>query len=296
MLRHSIPLSGQRSRQFCHQFLACILSRAKGSGLNAVQLPLRTRGVSHLVEKVRVERLPILELPFLRHHNLVLADGEIGGITKHGFDGTYPTVVRYHPINGFKGKLLVLLHLGHRVFLFQFLPKLWSDLLQVGLRHIEDMVSLKFWIYIILFALLLRKQFVVLPLDVLFCFLIDHSKRGEHHGERMLPLQYRHTRLLFLVFLAGLVKQLNAVEGAEARNLVAFLLAMQEQHHSVHAIIFSSVQVFRPLQRALGKPWLFPSVFARQRLNTLNHHIGKQVECLVFGTRTFLSIRLSHNH
>ena len=33
----------------------------------------------------------------------------------------------------FKGKLLVLLYLGHRVFLFQFLPKLWSDLLQVGL-------------------------------------------------------------------------------------------------------------------------------------------------------------------
>ena len=145
--------------------------------------------MSHLVEKVRVERLPILELPFLRHHNLILADGEIGGITEHRFDGTYPTVVRYHPIHGFKGKLLVLLYLGHRVFLFQFLPKLWSDLLQVGLRHIED-ISLKLWIYIVLFALFLREQFVVLPLDVFLCFLIDHRKRGEHHGERMLTFQY----------------------------------------------------------------------------------------------------------
>jgi len=156
MLRHAISLSGQRSRQFCHQFLACILCRAEGSGLDAVQLSLRTRGVSHLMEKVRVERLPVLELPFFRHHNLVLADGEIGGIAKHGFDGTYPTVVRYHPIHGFKGKLLVLLYLGHRVFLFQFLPKLWSDLLQVGLRHIEDMVSLKLWIDIVFLLLIAR--------------------------------------------------------------------------------------------------------------------------------------------
>ena len=70
---------------------------------------------------------------------------------------------------------------------------------------------------------------------------------------------------------------------------------MQKQHHSIHTIVLSFVQVFRPLQRAFGKPWLFPSVFARQRLNTFNHHIGKQVECLVFGTRTFLSIRLSHS-
>lgn len=111
----------------------------------------------------------------------------------------------------------------------------------------------------------------------------------------MLTFQYRHTRLLILFFLAGLVKLLYAVEGAEARNLVALLLAMQKQHKRIHTIVLSSVQVLRPLQRAFGKPGLFPSVFARQRQNTLNHHIGKQVECLVFGTRTFLSIRLSHS-
>ena len=72
----------------------------------------------------------------------------------------------------------------------RFSQNFWSDLLQVGLRHIEDMVSLKLWIYIVLFALFLREQFVVLPLDVFLCFLIDHRKRGEHHGERMLTFQY----------------------------------------------------------------------------------------------------------
>ena len=183
--------------------------------------------MSHLMEKVRIERLPIFELPFLRHYNLVLADGIIGGIAVHRLDGTYPSVVRYHPIYRLKG--FAPIHLRHRVFLFQLLPQLWPNLFQVGLRHIEDMICLQLRIDIILLPLLLRQQFVVLPLDALLGLLIDHRKSGEHHRERVFALQYRHTGFGVFVSTARFVELLYAVESAEARNLVALLLTMQEQ-------------------------------------------------------------------
>ena len=238
------------------------------------------------MEKVRIERLPIFELPFLRHYNLVLADGIIGGIAVHRLDGTYPSVVRYHPVHRLKG--FAPIHLRHRVFLFQLLPQLWPNLFQIGLRHIEDMVRLQLRIDIILLPLFLRQQFIVLPLDVFLCFLIDHRKRGEHHGERVFALQYRHTGFGVFVSTARFVELLYAVESAEARNPITLLLTMQEQHHRIHTIVLTPVQVLWPLQRTLGKPRLLPSVFAAQRFYLGDHHLREEIQGFLLGSGLFI--------
>ena len=227
MFRHAIPLCRQCGGQLGHQLLACVFGRSKSGWFESVQLILCACAMTHLMVKVRIERLPILELPLFWHYNLVLADGIIGGIAVHQLDGTYPSVVCYHPVHRLKGSAPI--HLRHRVFLFQLLPQLWPNLFQVGLRHIEDIIRLQLRIDIILLPLLLRQQFIVLPLDALLCLLIDHRKSGEHHRERVFALQYRHTGFCLLVFTACSVELLYAVESAEARNPIALLLAMQEQ-------------------------------------------------------------------
>ena len=228
MLRHSVTLRDQRTAEFGHQFFPGILRRPESRRFKPVKHTLRTCRMRHLVEKRPVERFPVLELLLLGHDDFVLRDRVVGVVLVHRLDGANPEVVLYHRIDGSETELLAVPDFRLPVLLLQLFPHFRTSLLQVGLGHIEHPEYLHLRIDVVLFFLFVRELLVVIILDFLLRILVNARKRGQHDRERLLSAQHRHTRQLLSV-LAGLVESLHAVEGAEAGNRIAVLLAVQEQ-------------------------------------------------------------------
>lgn len=126
---------------------------------------------------------------------------------------------------------------------------------------------------------------------------MDASKGGKHDWERFFttvdgnPRQF-HT--LFSLLFSRLVQPLHTVKGAETRNLISVLLAVEKQHQRVHPIVFTPGQVLRPPQTFLGNPWLRPVL--ADGLDTLDHHFRKKVKSLVFCGRAIVVIFLVTGH
>ena len=168
------------------------------------------------------------------------------------------------------------------VFLFQLLPQFRASLFQIRLGDVEHAEYLHLGIHVILFLFVLGQVFVIVILDLLLGFLVDAGKCGQHDGKRFLAFQYRYPRQ-FLAVLARFVQSLHAIEGAESRNSVSFLFAVQHEHKRIHTVVFASGQIAWPLKAALGEPGLLPVL--ADSLQLFNHHFRKEVESLVFAVR-----------
>ena len=97
--------------------------------------------MSHLMGKIAVEGLAILELTLLWNDNLILADRVVGIVTILWLDGTNPLVFSNHVVNGREREHFALLLDGTSdlILLLELLEEFWSGFLQVGLCfHIED--------------------------------------------------------------------------------------------------------------------------------------------------------------
>lgn len=228
MLRHAVALRDQCTAELGHQFLSGILRRTESRRFKPVKHAFRTCRMRHLVEKRPVERLPVLELFLLGHDDFVLRDRVVGVVLVHRLYGANPEVILYHRIDGSETELLAVPYFRLPVLLLQLFPHLRTGLLQVGLRYIEHTEYLHLRIDIILFFLFVGEFLVVIVLDFLLRLLVNTGKRGQHDRERLLSAQHRHTGQLLSV-LVGLVEPLHAVEGAETRNFVSLILAVQKQ-------------------------------------------------------------------
>ena len=228
MLRHAVALRNQCTAELGHQFLSGILRRTESRRFKPVKHAFRTCRMRHLVEKRPVERLPVLELFLLGHDDFVLRDRVVGVVLVHRLYGANPEVILYHRIDGSETELLAVPYFRLPVLLLQLFPHLRTGLLQVGLRYIEHTEYLHLRIDIILFFLFVGEFLVVIVLDFLLRLLVNTGKRGQHDRERLLSAQHRHTGQLLSV-LVGLVEPLHAVEGAETRNFVSLILAVQKQ-------------------------------------------------------------------
>ena len=238
--------------------------------------------MGHLVEQGAVERFPVLELPLFRHYDFILRNGIVRTILMHGPYGTDPQVLAYHPVHRLEVELFACLDFRTAVFLFQLFPQFRTRFPQVGLLYVEHPENLHPRIDIVLLLLILGEILVVVILDFLLRLLVYAGESGEHHREGFLAAQHGDPRQ-FLSVLSRLVHPLHAVEGTEAGYFVSLFLAVQHQHEGVHAVVFASGQVARPLQCAFREPGLAPVLIDAFYL--FNHHLGEQVESLFLAVR-----------
>ena len=247
--------------------------------------------MGHFVPESAVERFSVLELGFLRDDNLVLGNGEICLVLVHRLDGTNPTVVTDHHIHRLKGHLFAFFQFCSGILPFQFLPKFRTSLLKICLRDIEHPEHLHLRIYIVHLLFVIGELLVIIIFDFLLGLLMDAGKSRQHYGKRLLTLVYRYPRqfhtLLCLLF-SRFVHPLYTVKGAETGNLVALVFAMEKQHQRIHPVVFTSRQVLRPPQTALGEPRLFPVL--ADGLDAVNHHFRKEVKSLVLCGRTVIVV------
>ena len=194
-------------------------------------------------------------------------------------DGADPQIVAYHPVRRFEAEHFAFMNKWAAVFLFQFFPQFRTCFFQIRLGDVEHTENLHFGIHIILFLLIVRQILVIIILDLLLSFLVDTGEGSQHDGKRFLTFQYRNPRQ-FLAVLARLVQSLHAIEGAEPRNSISFLFAVQHEHQRIHTIVFTAGKITGPLECPLGEPGLLPVL--TDGLQLFNHHFSEQVKSLVF--------------
>ena len=248
------------------------------------------------MERRPIPRLAILELRFLWNGYLIARDRVECIVLVLDVDGTNPSLLLEHLVNSRKRIHVAFLHqcLFEFVLRFQLGIQLWSCLFQIGLRNIEHLVHIQLWIDVVPLLFLGTHPLVVIIWNLFLRLLVDNRETRQHHRKTLLSLVDAHLgqrlaigihHLLLVSLLVGLIVQTDrSVEGAEHRQLVAFLLTEHGEQQGVHAVIFPAGQVLRPTQCAFCEPRLFPTVLASQRLNLLNHHVGEGVQGSVLRT------------
>ena len=206
--------------------------------------------------KIAVEGLAILELTLLWNDNLILADRVVGIVTILRPDGTNPLVFSDHVVNGREREHFTLLLHRTRdlILLLELLEEFGTGFLQVGLSfHIEHVVGLQLGIDIVLGSFFLRHLLIVIVLDFLLCLFVDDSESRDEDRETLGSLIHGNERqlvsfavlgfLLRTLFVLHIVQVRDTVEGRPDRQLVAFLLGMEHQHHAVHSVVLPSAEV-----------------------------------------------------
>ena len=258
--------------------------------MQTVQLIFRSCRVNHLMKRCSIPRLTVFKLCLLRNGYLVARNGVERIVLVFDVDGANPPLFLEHPVYSRKRIHVTFLHqcLFWLVLCFQLGIQFRSCLLQIGLCHIEHLVHIQLRIDIILLLLLSTHSLVVVIGYLFFCLLVYNGETCQHHRKTLLSLvdadlgqrltiSIRH--LLLVTLLVGLIIQAHGtVEGAEHRQLIAFLLTQHGEQQGIHAVILPARQVLRPAQCTFRKPRLLPSVLASQRLDLLYHHVCEGVQ------------------